>query len=281
MAPLPKKRIKHFIHPGHQLTAIDGHDQPYLCDRCKTPGTGKRFRCNRCDFDLHEYCGTCPGTFSATMHQHPLTLVSLKAESASKITRICDLCSDPVEGLFYECKECKFNVHPLCTQFPKELNHALHKIHPLILQPNSLPGFCAVCKDLCRGWRYRCKACNFDIHVECILVPSVKCPQSPPQNAQSSQRGMPTFDQGIPFQPPPQFGGHYAHGFPYGYGPGYNGQMHGYPVYPNNFVQQNQVGGGGGGKRLGKMVFSLVGRLGSGVLSNMIFGVDLSSVFAN
>lgn len=82
------------------------------------------------------------------------------------------------------------------------------------------------------------------------------------------------FDQGIPSRPPPQHSGYYGQGFPYdsGYGPGqnmYNGQMNGHPVYPNNFVQQNQVAAHG---RLGQMVFALVGQLGIGVLSNMIFG---------
>ncbi|KAL2481592.1 Cysteine/Histidine-rich C1 domain family protein [Abeliophyllum distichum] len=249
MAPLPKNSIEHFIHPGHQLTATDGHDQQYLCDGCKTLGNGKRFRCHRCDFDLHEYCGTCPATLSSTMHHHLLTLVIRKAQGARQIARTCDLCSDPVEGLFYRCKECEFDVHPLCTQFPNKVQHALHKIHPLTLESNSLPGFCAVCKDLCKGWRYRCGACNVDIHLDCILVPIVQCPQNPRQKAQTTQRGIPMFDQGIPFQPPPQYSAYYAHhGYPHGpasfpYGPGYNmynGQMHGHPVYPNNFVPQNQ-----------------------------------------
>ncbi|XP_022870942.1 uncharacterized protein LOC111390165 [Olea europaea var. sylvestris] len=290
MAPLPKKTIMHFIHPGHQLTAIDGHDQQYRCDGCKTLGTGKRFRCHGCDFDLHDYCGTCPETLSSTMHQHPLSLVIRKAQSARQIARVCDLCSEPVEGLFYRCKECEFDVHPLCTQFPNQLQHALHKIHQLTLESNSLPGFCAVCKNLCKGWRYRCRACHFDIHLECILVPIVQCPEKPPKNAQTGQRGIPMFDQGIPFRPPPQYSGYYAHGhgFPYGHGPVpnmYYGQMYGHPVYPNNFVQQNQAAAGAaansqGGKRLGQTVFSLVGQLGFGVLSNMIFGVDLTSVFA-
>ncbi|CAI9760790.1 unnamed protein product [Fraxinus pennsylvanica] len=91
-----------------------------------------------------------------------------------------------------------------------------------------------------------CRQCHFDIHLECILVPIVQCPQKPLENSQTTQRGIPMFDQGIPFRPPPQYSGYYGYGFPYGYGYGpghnmYNGPMYGHPVYPNNFVQQNQL----------------------------------------
>ncbi|KAI3474131.1 hypothetical protein Pfo_028919 [Paulownia fortunei] len=266
MAPLPKNSIDHFAHPGHRLTAFDG-DKEYLCDGCKTLGTGKRYRCHGCDFDLHDYCGTCP------------RLVIRKAQGTRQVDRICDVCADPVEGLFYRCKECEFDVHPLCTQLPQKLQHALHKIHPLNLQSWPVPGLCAVCRGLCNSWRYRCGICNFDIHLECVLVPVVPCPQ----NAQTNQRGIPTFDQGIPFQPPPQFAPYY--GFPNGpgyhpFGPGFN-MYHNQYMHPNNFMPQNQVGASNSGTgRLGKSMFSLVGQLGFGVLSNMIFGVDLSSLFS-
>ncbi|KAI3474135.1 hypothetical protein Pfo_028923 [Paulownia fortunei] len=199
MAPLPKNSIDHFAHPGHPLTAFEG-DKEYLCDGCKTLGTGKRYRCHGCDFDLHDYCGTCPRVLSSFMHQnHALSLVIRKAQGTRQVDRICDVCADPVEGLFYRCKECEFDVHPLCTQLPQKLQHALHKIHPLNLQSWPVPGLCAVCRGLCNSWRYRCGICNFDIHLECVLVPVVPCPQ----NAQTNQRGIPIFDQGIPFQPRP------------------------------------------------------------------------------
>lgn len=284
MAPLPRNSIDHFAHPGHPLKTVDG-DQEFLCNGCKTLGTGKRYRCHGCDFDLHDFCGTCPRVLSSFMHHHSLNLVIRKAKSTRQVDRICDVCKDPVEGLFYRCKECEFDVHPLCTQLPEKLNHALHKIHPMILQSSLIPGSCAVCRGSCNGWRYRCGICNFDIHLECILVPVVPCQQ----NAQTNQRGIPMFDQGIPFQPPPQFAPY--HGFPYGPGypnfgpgPGFN-MYHGGPyMYPQNFAPQNyQVGASNnnnGTGRLGKSMFSLVGQLGFGVLSNMIFGVDISSLFA-
>ncbi|KZV25126.1 hypothetical protein F511_42982 [Dorcoceras hygrometricum] len=287
MAPVTKKSIieDHFTHPGHTLTPIDS-DQEYLCDGCKTMGSGKRYRCVvGCDFDLHEYCRTCPRKLSNFMHQHELRLVMRKAESQRQVDRVCNVCLDPVEGLFYRCKGCEFDVHPLCTQLPQQLHHALHKVHFLTLKSSKSPGFCAVCKAACSGWRYRCGACNFDIHLECVLVPTVPCPQQDGA-AGMKQRGIPMFDHGIPYQPPPQFASYFGYGFPYYVHPGYQyqpGFMMQPAVYQHgiyNFGQQtHQVAGASGGSRPRKSMFSLVGQLGFGVLSNMIFGVDLTSLF--
>ncbi|KAK4419026.1 putative nucleoredoxin 1-1 [Sesamum alatum] len=282
MAPLPKSSIVHFTHPAHTLTAVDDQ-RDYLCNGCKTLGNGKRYRCQRCDFDLHDYCGTCPRLLSSFMHKkHALSLVTRKAQGARQVDRICDVCRDPVEGLFYRCKECEFDVHPLCTQLPEKLQHALHKIHPLILQSSTVPGFCGVCGGSCSSWRYRCEVCNFDIHLECVLVPMVPCRQN---ERVSQERGVPMFDQGIPFQPPPQFGVPYGwpcgpgnNGYPLGPS-GFNMQQNYQYMYPNNVMAQNQQVGGGsniGTGRPRKSMFALVGQLGFGVLSNMIFGVDLS-----
>ncbi|KAK6120329.1 hypothetical protein DH2020_046020 [Rehmannia glutinosa] len=310
MAAPQKNTIDHFTHLGHPLTAVDGHKQQYLCNGCKTPGSGKRYRCNGCDFDLHEYCGTCPeaDTLSTFMHQnHTLLLVTPTGNIARHVNRFCSVCTDPVDGLFYRCLDCDFDAHPLCTQLPKELKHALHIIHPLNLESSPVAGVCAVCKCLCTGWRYRCGVCHFDIHLGCILV--VPCPENNNNNnVQANQRGVHVHDQGIPFRGPPQFGPYYGspygpgycyHPFGPGYcyrpfgagycyhplGPGFNNTHPNQYMYPNNSMPQNQVGGGSGSTgnngtgRIGKSMFSLVGQLGFGVISNMIFGVDVSSLF--
>lgn len=292
MAPLPKNPINHFTH-AHPLAAAD-NDREFLCDGCKTVGIGKRFRCNGCDFDLHDYCGTCPRTLAShSMHRHPLTLVIRKvaADKNSLVDRICDVCRDPVEGLFYRCKECEFDVHPLCTQLPEKLNHALHKIHPLTLKISQTVGCCAVCRRSCGGWRYRCSACSFDMHLECVLKPVVRYPQ----HEQTGQRGIPGFDRGIPYQPPPQFALFYGYPFVPGYpnvgpgypnfGPGFNMYYNGPYMYPpGNFAPQNfQVGASNnnGSSTVGKSMFSLVRQLGFGVISNMVFGVDISPLFGS
>ncbi|KAA8516383.1 hypothetical protein F0562_016676 [Nyssa sinensis] len=205
MALVPMNSIEHFTHPGHPLEELHAGTE-FLCDGCKTLGTGKRYRCHGCDFDMHEYCGRCPRSLSSFMHPHPLTLVVRKMQGTRQNERFCDVCGEFVEGLFYGCKDCEFDVHPLCTQLPQHLRHALHTIHPLMLQTSSSSP-CAVCGDMCNFWRYRCGICSFDIHVECVLTP---CDHPP------TQRTIPPCHPPPPPQPllarPPHYGTAYAYG---------------------------------------------------------------------
>ncbi|KAK1563009.1 hypothetical protein Q3G72_020736 [Acer saccharum] len=285
MAPLTKKKtIVHFTHPGHQLSEVF-ENQEYLCDGCKTHGIGTRYRCNACDFDLHEHCGTCPMTLSTFLHpQHQLQLVVRKPQGTRQIERICDVCGDHVEGLFYRCKLCEFDVHPLCTQLPQDVGHVLHPQHPLRLQQAPSGYLCMVCQSECTGWRYRCAVCNcIDIHVGCVLIPcdSNSSPSpSTSMSAPSTSRSVkqPGTPQGLPTASP--FGGGYAYGVPNSFGtvyPYYNYAVpSGYGTDPYNMYHQapygsNQQAAPGGGKKTKKM-YLIVGKLALGVVTNIVFG---------
>nr|CAN78510.1 hypothetical protein VITISV_031643 [Vitis vinifera] len=160
--------MEHFTHPGHSLAEVYGSEE-FQCDGCKTPGNGLRYRCHTCDFNMHDYCGRCPSTLSTFMHpQHHLKLV-IGTQGRHDNEGSCDLCGDNFEGLFYQCTLCDFNIHPLCTKLPEYVPHALDPVHQLKLQTSSSPGWCRVCKSECTSWRYGCRTCNFDIHLECIL----------------------------------------------------------------------------------------------------------------
>uniref|UniRef100_A0A2N9FQ28 Phorbol-ester/DAG-type domain-containing protein n=1 Tax=Fagus sylvatica TaxID=28930 RepID=A0A2N9FQ28_FAGSY len=45
----------HTSHPEHELE-LKNYRKPYTCDGCKGHGFGKRYRCEQCDYDLHEDC---------------------------------------------------------------------------------------------------------------------------------------------------------------------------------------------------------------------------------
>lgn len=49
----------HFGHPQHALSEIDLPDL-FTCAGCKEYGSGKRFTCQQCDFQLHEFCAYAP-----------------------------------------------------------------------------------------------------------------------------------------------------------------------------------------------------------------------------
>ncbi|XVF76688.1 hypothetical protein PTKIN_Ptkin13bG0286800 [Pterospermum kingtungense] len=247
MASLSKKTIQHFTH-CHSLTELSANKE-FLCDGCNTLGNGIRYRCERCDFDLHDHCGTCPMELSSFMHQHGLKLVLCKQQ----LGRVCDLCDDPVEGLFYRCNLCDFDVHPPCTKLPQYIRHVMHKDHPLRLQAGSVPGTCMVCKDTCTSWHYRCGICGFDLHLECVLAPckqvtktSLKTP-APPQSAS-------------PFLDP-----YYA----YGYGnPSSSGVI---DVNSRHTDSRHDPVKRKGGKARKKM-YKIAEALALGVLGNMLYG---------
>ncbi|KAE8693498.1 putative Cysteine/Histidine-rich C1 domain family protein [Hibiscus syriacus] len=164
MATLSNETVQHFTLCCHPLTEVSA-DTEFLCGGCRTLGSGTRFRCEPCGLDLHHHCADCPTEISSFMHQHSLQLVGCKTD------RVCDLCDDPVEGLFYRCELCDFNVHPICTQLPQYTRHAMHNKDHLLWLEISVPIGCMVCKEMCSSWRYRCKDCSFHLHLDCILAP--------------------------------------------------------------------------------------------------------------
>ncbi|XP_059288546.1 protein VACUOLELESS GAMETOPHYTES-like [Lycium ferocissimum] len=293
MAALPQNStIQHFTHPKHTLTLFDSHTK-YLCDGCKIHGIGKRYRCHGCDFDLHEHCGTCPMNLSSFLHpDHSLKLVVCKQPHGNRqFNRICNVCCDSVEGMYYRCELCDFDVHPLCTQLPETLRHALHQAHPLRLMGSAEPGTCAVCRGACgaSSWRYRCALCGFDIHIGCVLIQCEKrtttdqgIPTYVPPSVFPQQQYLGGYAYAVPYwhpnnmtqsQPQQQYFGGYAYAVPYWH-PNYMPQSQ--PQHQNHGQPQTHYGGGG----IAQVMFDLVKRLGIGVFSNMIFGTDLSSLFA-
>ncbi|XAR66265.1 Diacylglycerol kinase [Bertholletia excelsa] len=170
--PAFTQRLQHFTHPSHPLQKLQ-IASVYVCNGCNTLGFGERYHCAACDFDLHERCATCPASLPPShLHRvHSLTLVYRPVAGGG----ICDICLDPVNGLFYTCPACNFDVHPLCTQLPPQVHHQFDPWHPLTLQ-EAMPGRCNICHQECPSWRYRCGACHVDVHIECITAP----PQRPP-----------------------------------------------------------------------------------------------------
>lgn len=67
----------HFSHPQHPLSKVDLPDL-FTCSGCKDLGAGKRFTCQQCDFQLHEFCASAPSTLKGhPFHvQHQLVLYS-------------------------------------------------------------------------------------------------------------------------------------------------------------------------------------------------------------
>ncbi|KAF8050184.1 hypothetical protein N665_2031s0002 [Sinapis alba] len=186
---------------------------------------------------------TCPLTLPTFIHpKHELSLVVRKQQSTRQNKRACDICNESVEGLFYRCKLCEFDVHPLCTQLPQHVRHMLQPAHHLEFRLGGASQ-CMVCYN-------PCELCRFDIHRECILAICNTSPSDQTEESGTKSRGLkPEGGQPLPLMPWQQ-----PHmGYPYGFGPmglqphfgyPYNafGPMGQQPYHPqsfNNFSYMN------------------------------------------
>lgn len=159
--------IKHFSHPEHELL-LACRPTNFLCDLCRKFGTGLRYRCDTCDFDLHESCTTYPQTLSFFAHPwHTIALVGHSAASTVYPSICCDLCCEPVNGFYYKCIPCGFNLHPHCSLSPKLVCTRFHPDHLLMLVPTT--GSCSACKQNLTVWTYRCGMCSVNLHYKCVF----------------------------------------------------------------------------------------------------------------
>ncbi|MCL7025698.1 hypothetical protein MKW94_027748 [Papaver nudicaule] len=209
--------LKHFTH-SHILTKINFSDE-FLCDGCNMLGSGVRYHCSGCKFDLHEGCATCPEKIDTYIHPgHKLTRVWEGLESVDGLLR-----------LFYRCSSGRhcFFIHPLCSKFPSEVKHVIDNHHPLKFQSVPvIPGSrCAICRNIVSAysWSYRCDPCGVNIHLECVTVPygpvgqvhQEKRPVPPPASnpcGGSAWMAPPAYNN-----PPPNC--NYGYAVPYRYPP--------------------------------------------------------------
>lgn len=81
----------------------------------------------------------------------------------------CYACNKGIEDAptYYGCKSCKLYLHKSCA----EINHRFHKYSLALRQTNSAGRQCDGCGKLFKGFAYSCESCNFNVDLECALLP--------------------------------------------------------------------------------------------------------------
>ncbi|KAK1393456.1 Cysteine/Histidine-rich C1 domain family protein [Heracleum sosnowskyi] len=161
------------LHPSHSQHPLLQLDVPELftCNGCKEHGAGKRFSCQQCDFQLHDFCALSPPALkSHPLHaQHQLTFYS-KPKPGRILWPRCDVCMKATKGFAYRCSACHFQMHPCCALLSNEMKLSIHE-HRLKLLPPLLgehSGFtCGECKRQRSGRMYRCMECDYHLHAVC------------------------------------------------------------------------------------------------------------------
>lgn len=168
------EEIIHSGHPQHPLSKINLPDL-FTCAGCREYGAGKRYTCQPCDFQLHEFCALASPNQVLESHpfhyQHQLFFHSKPVKSGIAKSR-CDACGKPIKGYAFRCGTCSFQMHPCCEMLPEDLVFSNHP-HTLQLLPPTAssstdPGFiCGECRKRRSGRVYRCTACDYHLHAVC------------------------------------------------------------------------------------------------------------------
>ncbi|KAB2626285.1 hypothetical protein D8674_017945 [Pyrus ussuriensis x Pyrus communis] len=171
------EEILQFGHPQHPLSQVILPDL-FTCAGCKEYGAGKRFICQQCDFQLHDFCALAPPALkNHPFHfQHQLVFYS-KAVKGGIAQSKCDVCHKPSKGYAFRCSACSFQMHPCCAMLSSEINLQTHP-HTLRLLPAAASGgsggdssgssfVCAECRRKRSGRVYHCKVCDYHIHAVC------------------------------------------------------------------------------------------------------------------
>ncbi|PON73254.1 Cysteine/Histidine-rich C1 domain family protein [Trema orientale] len=164
----------HFSHPRHPLSLVNLPDR-FTCAGCKEYGAGKRFVCQRCDFQLHDFCGSAPPALKAhPLHcQHQLVLFSKPVKGGGVVQSKCDVCNKSIKGYAFRCSACSFQMHPCCAMLSSEMNMPRLHPHTLRLLPanNSSNDINMVCGECSRkrsaGRVYHCTVCDYHLHALC------------------------------------------------------------------------------------------------------------------
>ncbi|KAI3887587.1 hypothetical protein MKW92_020275 [Papaver armeniacum] len=286
--------LRHFTHPTHILrkeapdTKVAGYQNGrFICDACNTLGSGIRYHCKQCQFDLHEECATCPEDLTCSYLQHnkhQFSLVWEGSELIKGVLRSCDVCGDQVNGLFYKGTSggsCLF-LHPSCSNFPSQLHHVMDKRHPLTFQsfPVIRNSACTVCGGVvdASSWSYRCDPCGINIHLECLLLPYLgmhheKKPIPPPASSPYDGNAG-TASLAYRYNYPPS-----SHYYSYTPTPAYQYSSTEMPLppyhnyyTPSSSSQQETTSSSGGSKR---RMYVLAGRIALRLIFTATFGVPI------
>ncbi|XP_027362485.1 uncharacterized protein LOC113870086 [Abrus precatorius] len=186
------EEILHISHPQHPLSMVDIPDL-FTCVGCKEYGSGKRFVCQQCDFQMHDFCALAPPALKAhPFHSQHSLLFHPKPAKGGMAKSKCDVCGKPTKGFAFLCTACAFQMHPCCAMLNTQIQYPNHP-HPLKVLPTTSSATAAdsalVCRECNRkrsGKVYRCTVCDYHLHAVCakskvngLQANGIKPPEKP------------------------------------------------------------------------------------------------------
>nr|XP_027066315.1 uncharacterized protein LOC113692145 [Coffea arabica] len=107
-------------------------------------------------------------------HEHLLILVKGERDEIVRKS-VCYGCQTPILAEpTYSCGKCSFFLHKRCAELPKDISHAMHPQHRLILidKPPYSGGscFCNGRQQMWRNFTYHYNPCAFDLDIICVTI---------------------------------------------------------------------------------------------------------------
>ncbi|KAL7253151.1 hypothetical protein ACSBR1_007639 [Camellia fascicularis] len=95
------------------------YNKRFTCDGCKQKGFGSGYRCEHCDYELHEECMFPEHSISPEIF--PRFIFEFCHQPSSTHSRSCDACGNYIEGYFYACDARNLALHPCCSNLKANL----------------------------------------------------------------------------------------------------------------------------------------------------------------
>ncbi|XP_047938021.1 uncharacterized protein LOC125185515 [Salvia hispanica] len=162
-----------------------------ICDGCtlgiherkQTDGDGYEsgyMSCDECKYFLHLSCFNLPLEIpSLPIHplkDHNITLQNVDSKLTGWIE--CDICNSKVNGLYYHCTICRFNIDIKCASLPNNIKHASHPRHEyfMLIKDRNIDdvSFCVNCNmyKLTRMGHFKCITCRIGVCGKCMMLPA-------------------------------------------------------------------------------------------------------------
>ncbi|XP_021773905.1 uncharacterized protein LOC110737861 [Chenopodium quinoa] len=166
----------HPSHREHPLVAVN-RQGAYTCDGCKMEGMGLRYRCEGCNYDLHQECMFAPPKLKIQEHKYRFLERPLPGPNCTRVDctkcRSCDACGMAVKGFVYHCSKTGWDFHPRCAKLESKISIG----DVTFWFEKQGPSSCAWCKrkllngakKKIPGWSYVSKYDDYNLHVFCVM----------------------------------------------------------------------------------------------------------------
>ncbi|XVF06190.1 hypothetical protein REPUB_Repub06bG0026100 [Reevesia pubescens] len=177
----PAKRVTERILHRH-LHALTLFNKPknevgvLYCKRCQGSISGPYYQCLDCD----EYIFDKSCAESAPVQQKCPDYLKAREPKEYRFSEKqmykCNICELEKKGFSRDCHDCLFQTNMKGEFLPIVVNHESHAHHlNLIIMPPTLnyEYGCCGCGEFGKSISYRCYDCNFNLHVDCVLLPRI------------------------------------------------------------------------------------------------------------